>query len=217
MKKLKPVKVTKHQVNLFGLLLVYFNRQRKAALRRSSPMKEPKAYIHPISLQGIYDALHVAASVRPVVKMAANVFFEQVYRGNSHTKHCSGWKLRNEPRLNAQVLALLPEVFEANTEFMYQLSELVLSKKPAKTEEKKDENTEQAGTAEQAATEQPAEEDVVVEVQTTEQTAPKVVKITAEFKFPTQTAADEFKSLMLALKTEPAAEEDDPDSIAANY
>ena len=126
MATLKLVKVTKKQTALFASLLVYFNRQRMAAIRRSKVMAKPDEYIHPISLQGIYDAMKCRSADKPIVKMAASVFFEQKFRGNSLTKKCSGWAIRKDLHVNGQLIKLLPELFEHNKAFIHNLSDVVM-------------------------------------------------------------------------------------------
>ena len=126
MPKLQLVKVTKKQINLFSSMLVYFNGQKLRAQRRAKLVTSPQDYIHPISLSGIYESLKITSPHKPIVKMAANVFFERAYRGNSITKQCSGWRIREHPRLNPQIRKLLPELFEANAEFIQQVSSVVM-------------------------------------------------------------------------------------------
>lgn len=50
----------------------------------------------------------------PLVKIAANIWFEQQTRGDSVTKTCSKWKRREHPRMNKQVLAALKELQDEN-------------------------------------------------------------------------------------------------------
>lgn len=123
--KLQLVRVTKKQTAILGELLVYFYGRRLRAMRKTrlikkmNPTMEGVEHVEPIPLTKIYELHKCNTKDRAVVKVAANVFFKQSFRGNNVTKKCSGWTVREEPHINAQVERVLKELFAANAEHTY--------------------------------------------------------------------------------------------------
>ena len=117
------VKVTKAQIPLIASLIVFFNGQRLRAINKMKILKSSENYIHPISLQNIYYVFGLNAQKRNIVKVIANIFFQQVFRGSNTSKKCSGWVLRNKPHLNSQMKKMLPLLVEQNCDYLSEIKD----------------------------------------------------------------------------------------------
>src|SRR5215211_5388688 len=116
--KLKLVRLTGKQVRLLGEFLVYFHGRRLHALRKRT---YNPTWLEPIPLKQIYIQYGCNSKHKPVVKVAAGVFFKQVTRGCLTSGKCSTWEPREELHINSQVRSMIVELFEQNKEHIYSL------------------------------------------------------------------------------------------------
>lgn len=90
----------------FERLALYFNRLWLWALPGNR-------YVQHIPLSRLYRTLSSKRNA-PLVKLVANIWFEQQSRGSNYTGMCSRWHPRPQPRLNRTILDALIAVAHAN-------------------------------------------------------------------------------------------------------
>lgn len=118
MPSLTLVKLTKKHHQIFGELLLYFNGCRLQALKKRKTQVD---YLQPIPLQKIYERWKADSACKRIIKLAANVFFEQRLRGNPKTGKCSLWAVRDNVHLNAQTTKAVQALWDENVEHMQQV------------------------------------------------------------------------------------------------
>jgi hypothetical protein len=119
MPSLHPFKVKpKHHSDLVKLILYADKLYRRKFKKIDSTENIP--------LTNFYKAL--PSSHGPLVKIAFNIYFKQLCRGNSLTRKTSLWVRREVPRINGQMNALLQELSGKNTHVIHEIFTIATSK-----------------------------------------------------------------------------------------